>query len=72
VVVECLQNLYDGAFILFALSSEEGCAGGVFEHLPHSVVHFGGTFEVFRCSDFTGNCFTLGIRYVMGGLPPRD
>ena len=53
------KDLYDGAFILFAGSSEESGAGGMFEDFPYSIVHFGGTFEIFGCSDFARDGLTL-------------
>lgn len=58
---EEVGNLYDIAFILFSGSSHECCASCVFEYFADTIVHFGGTFEVFRCSDFTSNCFALDM-----------
>ena len=53
------EDLYDCAFLLASCSSEEGCAGGVFKDFPYAIVHFGGTFEVLYCADFTGDGFSL-------------
>jgi hypothetical protein len=31
----------------------------VFKDFPYAIVHFGGTFEVLYCADFTGDGFSL-------------
>jgi hypothetical protein len=52
-------NLYDVALTLLSGSSKESCSSCMFENFPYAIVHFGGTFEIFRCSNFTSNRFSL-------------
>ena len=54
-----IGNLYDDAFLGFAGSSKEGCAGCVFKDFPDAIVQFGGTFEIPGCSNLTSDGFTL-------------
>ena len=53
------KNLYDGAFLALAGSSEESGTGGMFEDFPYSIVHLGGTFKVLCGTDLAGDCFSL-------------
>lgn len=54
-----MRDLYDGAFLGFASSSEESGTGCVFKDFPYSIVHLGGTFEILCCANLASDCLSL-------------